>query len=222
MVIEKDKVNKRASKKPVTSEDTGSSGDGIHGSGKYELGLDISTSIIGVCILDDQGNLKALDAIKLGSTKLTNLWEKADEGIKQIEEIVARAGLVKSDIRRVFVESAMQRFSVGYSSAAVIITLAKFNGLVSYLCYKSFGFPVVEVNVNTARKNIGYINKKTDKRPVKDKVFELVVAKKPSFPWQKHIATAGKSKGKEVFDTGMKDACDAFVIVYGGAGVRTL
>jgi hypothetical protein len=116
----------------------------------------------------------------------------------------------------------MQRFAVGYSSASVIITLAKFNGLISYLCFKKFGFPVVEVNVTTARKNIGFVNIKKDKRPVKDKVFEYVVSKRPSFPWKKHIATAGNSKGKEVFDTGMKDACDAFVIAYGGGGIRTL
>ena len=230
MVIKKDKRVKTRIVIPSDTDDNGPADNDRRDTKQqeeekvagYDIGLDISTSVIGISILDEQGNLRVLNTVKLNSTKLTNLWEKADEGIRQIEEIVERSGLVKSDIRTIFVESAAKRFAVGFSSAATILTLSKFNGLISYLCYKTYSLPIIEVNVATARKNIGFTNIRADKRPVKDKVFEYVTAKRPLFPWRKHVASAGKSKGQEVYDSDMKDACDAFVIVYGGKGVRTL
>ena len=98
-----------------------------------------------------------------------------------------------------------------------MFTLAKFNGLISYLSYKAFNAEVYDINVTSARKAIGFKNTQADKRPVKEKVFDFVTALHPEFPWKRHVAKTGGKKGQEVYDTEMKDACDAWVICVGGS-----
>lgn len=115
-----------------------------------------------------------------------------------------------------FVEANAKVFSGGGSSADTILTLAKMNGLVSYLSFKKFGCTVHDVNVASARKAIGFVNSKSVPGKVKDKVFDFVVDKHPEFPWRTHVAKTGKHKGAEVYDADMKDACDAWVVCKGG------
>jgi len=177
----------------------------------YLLGLDISTSCTGVSILDQEEQLVLLDAIKLNSTKLKTMWDKADYVLEQLKEIIG-----DRKVERVFVEANAKMFTKGFSSADTLMTLAKFNGIISYITYKNFAAEIIDVNVNSARKAIGFKNNKLDKRSVKDKVFEHVTTTHPEFPWKKHIAKTGKSVGQEVFDAEMKDACDSWVIVCGG------
>jgi Holliday junction resolvasome RuvABC endonuclease subunit len=177
----------------------------------YLLGLDISTSCTGVSILDQEEQLVLLDAVKLNSTRLKTMWDKADYVLEQLKEFVG-----DRKIERVFVEANAKMFTKGFSSADTLMTLAKFNGIVSYITYKNFGAEIIDVNVNSARKAIGFKNDKLDKRPVKEKVFDHVIAMHPEFPWKKHVAKTGKSVGQEVFDAEMKDSCDSWVIVCGG------
>jgi len=177
----------------------------------YKIGLDISTSCTGVCLIDDKENLIALDAIKLTSTSLTNMWQKADRTIQEIQRIGSGY-----PVDRIFVEANAKMFSKGFSSADTLLTLAKFNGIVSYLAHKHFSAEVYDINVTSARKAVGFKNTKADKRPVKDKVFEYVTALHPQFPWKRHVAKTGSHKGQVVFDAEMKDASDAWVICVGG------
>ena len=51
---------------------------------------------------------------------------------------------------------------------------------------------------------------------IQNKVFEFVTILHPSFQWKKHVAKTGKSVGREVYNTEMKDACDAYVLCRGG------
>lgn len=89
--------------------------------------------------------------------------------------------------------------------------------MISYLSHKAYNAEVYDINVTSARKAIGFKNTKADKRPVKEKVFEFVTALHPELPWKKHVAKTGKSQGQEIYNTEMKDAADAFVIVIGGS-----
>ena len=75
---------------------------------------------------------------------------------------------------------------------------------------------MIDVNVTSARKAVGFNNTRADKRPVKEKVFDFITTLHPNLPWKKHTAKTGKSAGQEVFNSEMKDACDSFVIVVGG------
>jgi hypothetical protein len=177
----------------------------------YVLGLDISTSVVGICLIDEKEQVVVLDGIKLTSTTLSSMWDKADRGISEIEKLVG-----DRKVERIYVEANAKMFSTGFSSADTLLTLAKFNGLISYLSHKAFKAEVVDVNVTSARKAVGFKNAKVDKRPVKEKVFDFITALHPELPWKKHIAKTGKSVGQEVYNAEMKDAADAFVIVVGG------
>lgn len=178
---------------------------------KYLLGLDISTSCLGLCLIDENENVITLDGIKLTSTSLTNMWEKADRAIEEIKRLVG-----DKQVSKVFVEANAKMFSTGFSSADTLFTLSKFNGIISYLAYKAFNAEIIDVNVTSARKAIGFNNTRADKRPVKEKVFEFITSLHPDLPWKKHVAKTGKSVGQEVFNIEMRDACDAFVVVVGG------
>lgn len=177
----------------------------------YFLGLDISTSCTGVCLIDENEQVIVLDAVKLTSTTLSSMWDKADRGIEEIKKLVG-----DNKIERIYVEANAKMFSTGFSSADTLLTLSKFNGIISYLCHKQFNAQVIDVNVASARKAIGFKNTKVDKRPVKEKVFDYVTSLHPEFPWKKHTAKTGKNQGQEVYNTEMKDACDAWVVVVGG------
>ncbi len=184
----------------------------------FILGLDISTSVTGVALIDSQtGELEVLDAVKLTGVKYEgSMWKKAD---RAIEEIVRLVGGRK--ISAVHVEENAKRFAEGLSSADTVLTLAKFNGIISYLSHKAFGAEVSNINVAAARKAVGFSKKLSPLNgvkgnSVKDMMFDYVTRKHPEFPWRKHVAKTGKSTGKEVFDADMHDACDAWVVAYGG------
>ena len=55
----------------------------------------------------------------------------------------------------VFIEENLQSFRSGFSSAQTLSTLARFNGMVSQVCYSEFGIIPEYINVNSARKNLG-------------------------------------------------------------------
>ena len=88
------------------------------------LGLDISTSCTGVCLMDNNGDIIDIDYIDL--KKLSTLWEKADAVASAVSDLVAGKGHVDA----VFVEENLQVFRRGLSSARTLMTLAKFNGII--------------------------------------------------------------------------------------------
>lgn len=179
----------------------------------YLIGLDISTSCTGISIIDSKTEeLVLLDYIKVPAD--LSLFEKADYVIDEVCGYLLRNGIKKPE--KVFVEENAKMFAGGLSSADVLMTLAKFNALISYLCYKQLTPNVSSVNVTKARGAIGFKNTKADKRPVKDKVFEFIQTLHPEFPWKTYIPKAGKMKGKEIPVPEMKDAADAWVVVVGG------
>lgn len=111
------------------------------------LGLDISTSITGLTVLDSSGNVLLNDAINMTSAKFKSFFDKADA-------VERRLVLLKSEhkIEKIFIEQSLQAFRPGLSSAQVILTLGKFNGIVSWICYKVFGFEPEYIGATTARK----------------------------------------------------------------------
>ena len=91
---------------------------------KYFLGYDISTSVTGICLINQDEKVIVLDGIKLTSTSLTNMWEKADRAMEEAKKLVG-----DRKIEKIFVEANAKMFSTGFSSADTLLTLAKFNGL---------------------------------------------------------------------------------------------
>lgn len=136
------------------------------------LGLDISTSITGLAILNDQGRIEKIDAVIL--KPLSDVFEKANA----MEQALIQ---IKKDfnITEVAIEPALVRFQPGKSSAVTISTLIKFNGIVSFLCYKIFGLVPNYIPATSARKLCGIKVKKKEKaKPV---VMKFLLDSEPEF-----------------------------------------
>ena len=115
------------------------------------LGLDISTSITGVTVLDDHGQVMFCEAWDFRNKKhFPSLFEKGQETKALLEE-VAREYPVES----IYIEQSLQSFRSGFSSAKTLSTLSRFNGIVSWLCYEVFDIRPEYMAATSARKKCG-------------------------------------------------------------------
>lgn len=181
---------------------------------KVNVGLDISSSCIGVCVLDfHTQELIELFPIKLTSSKLEDLFDKGDYVQKIFNQINNKDYIVVN----FYVEEIAKKFTTGKSSINTIVVLAKMNMNTCYMFYKTFGIKPTFINVRTARKILGVnIDKKNKSKSTKEKVFEIVKTINPKFPWITHTSSAGKYKGKEVYDKCNEDMCDSWIIAKSG------
>ena len=115
------------------------------------LGLDISTSITGVTILDEEG-----------SVLLNEAWDTRNKNhfpdlFRKAEYINLRLLNLQENfsIDSVYVEQSLQSFRSGFSSAQTLSILSRFNGIVSWLCYDIFGQIPEMIPASTARKMCG-------------------------------------------------------------------
>jgi len=166
------------------------------------LGLDVSTSSTGWAILDGAGNLVEMGNFKL--TKYENLFDKAQairEGLIELRE--------RYIISKISIEEPLQGFRRGMSSAHTLLTLARFNGIASWLAHDTFGVKPIFFDSSTARRGLGI---KIDKaRDTKDQIMEWVeAATGTALP--RRVATSGKKKGMTLFASGVNDAADAYVM----------
>jgi len=169
------------------------------------LGLDISTSVVGVCVLNEKNQLKLLEYINLEKEKSV-----FDKGKKFKEELSLMTS--KLNVTRVGIEENLQAFRPGLSSAKTIVTLARFNGICSYISQEIFKLTPEFINVNSARKSLDIkINRKSDKN-TKEQVQEHVSSLEPSFDWPTKVMTRGPRKGIVVLIKECYDMADAYVI----------
>ena len=165
------------------------------------LGLDISTSCTGICILDQDKQLVLLDNIRLD--KCTDFFEKCVEVKKYLDDL-------KTDhlIQNIFIEQDLQAFRPGLSSAATINTLARFNGAVTFMVYQTFNVRPDLINVTKARSAVGLkIDHKDKTRSTKQKVFDWV---KPQIEFNWPLKKTGDYK------TSCFDMSDSYVICRAG------
>ena len=171
------------------------------------LGLDISTSYVGWCLLFDDDNV-LVDVGVIDLKKIKNIFDKATAVRKTF------AGLADEySIDRVGIEENLQAFRPGFSSAKTLITLARFNGVVSMLAYDNFNKIPEFINVNHARKLVGC--KITRKSDVSTKDQVLIWAKgymTPHDGWPMREIKSGKRKGLVIPHESSYDIADAFVI----------
>ena len=73
----------------------------------------------------------------------------------------------------------MQAFRPGFSSAKTILVLAKFNGIISWLCDDVLGKRPEYINVLTARKLCGIKTQRGEN--AKKKVLDFFLDNEPSF-----------------------------------------
>lgn len=172
------------------------------------LGLDISTSCTGWCLLNPDGTFNSAGYIPLASIKC--MFRKAERAEKDISDIIST-----NTIEKIAIEQNLQSFRSGFSSAHTLSSLARFNGILSYIVFKKSKISPVFINVNTARKSAGIkiIKKSKGGLPVKEQVFSWAQNHlEESFVWPKKTLKSGPRKGLEIFHPGCYDISDALVI----------
>jgi len=169
------------------------------------LGLDISTSVVGVAVINpDTKELVVSEHIDL--TKIDNVFSKAELVGAELWQISNTHG-----IENLFIETALMRFIPGRSRADTIVKLAKFNGIVSWMCYDTFGLKPTYLNVNTARSLYGLSFPRGTKGPQRKKMVVEAVIEKEKTAFKYEMARGGKNYKK-----GTDDRADAVVIARAG------
>ena len=113
------------------------------------LGLDVSTSITGITILEKDGTLVYNDS--WDTRKYKSFFEK----VKYVEEQVIHLSKLYGGFEKVFIEESLQTFRSGFSSAKTLSTLARFNGVVSWLVYRILKTEPEYLAATSARKLCG-------------------------------------------------------------------
>ena len=113
------------------------------------LGLDVSTSITGITILEKDGTLVYNDS--WDTRKYKSFFEKVD----YVEKKIIHLSKLYGGFERVFIEESLQTFRSGFSSAKTLSTLARFNGVVSWLVYRILQAEPEYIAATSARKLCG-------------------------------------------------------------------
>ena len=182
------------------------------------MGLDISTSYTGISILADNGTdrptIHLLDHIDYKKCK--TFWDKVDLSKKYFDDMNNMSDKITKTIPVpdiVYIEDPAKKFSVGASSANTIVTLAKFNGLLSYFAYKWYGEPRY-LAPQTCRRLCGLkmLPKKKDpnQRTHKQQTFDTIMANDLS-----HITWPTKRRSANLVDYAF-DVVDSYVIAKAG------
>lgn len=182
------------------------------------LGLDVSTSCTGICVLDDAAKkgdiidpnawnhqVKWLDRIEFKGCK--TFWDKVDR-VEAYLQVLEKS----HHVTRIVLEEPLMGFRPGMSSAQTISMLLRFNGIVSQLARKQFGIEPEYISANHARKVCGIKLQRTAVAGMsqKEQVFKYMSENDLlNFPWP-------TKKSGQLADWS-RDATDAYVIARAGA-----
>tara|TARA_R110002020_G_scaffold253693_2_gene467357 strand:+ start:122 stop:652 length:531 start_codon:yes stop_codon:yes gene_type:complete len=136
------------------------------------LGLDISTSITGITILDKDCKILYNDA--LDTRKYKSMFVKARNLQEKLKEIKKNY-----KINNIYIEKSLQSFRSGFSSAKTLSTLSAFNGIVSWMCFNIFKIEPEYIAAPSARKLCGIKIPKGQK--AKQVVIKFLLDNEPSF-----------------------------------------
>ncbi len=136
------------------------------------LGLDISTSITGITLLDEEGEVVFISSVDTRKNK--NFFQKA-EAIKSFLKDLSR----RHSVDQIVIEQSLQSFRSGFSSAKTLSTLSRFNGVVSWMCYSLWQKEPTYIAATSARKLCGIkVPKGVKAKPV---VLQFVLDNEPKF-----------------------------------------
>ena len=172
------------------------------------LGLDISTSSTGWCVFKDS------KFINMGYIDLKKIKDPMDKA-KKVKDCLMNL-ILRYEISNVCIEQNLQAFRPGLSSAKTLLTLARFNGIVSYLCFEVFDLKPSYVNVNSARKACNIKLDRKSKKSTKEQIFDYVLNDMSinglTYKWPKKVLKSGPRAGNEVYVDGCYDMSDSYVI----------
>lgn len=143
------------------------------------LGVDISTSKIGIALLDKDKKIVVSEVIKMKPEN--TLEEKAT--LFENKLLKLKKYYFISDV---FIEEPFIAFGGGKTTAQTMAKLQRFNGMCSYITYKVFEDSHAEmVNVRTARNKLGIkIPKGVKDKDAKKVIIEWVQERFESFKYE--------------------------------------
>ena len=172
------------------------------------LGLDISTSCTGWCVFNNEKFIQ-MGFIEL--SKIGSMIEKSNHVRDKLLEMTLRY-----NIENICIEQNLQAFRPGLSSAKTLLTLARFNGIVSYLCHDIFDVIPEYVNVNSARKACNIKLDRKSKLSTKEQILNHVSLDMDAngliYTWPKKTLKRGPRAGMEIYRTECYDMADAYVV----------
>ena len=185
---------------------------------EYSIGLDISTSIVGMSLFLGN-NLVKLMHVDLTKTKcMFDKASKFEEEFKQ--KIFTDVEGNNLDIRDIYIEDTLQSFSRGLSSARTLMQLSRFNGIVSNIVFRITKIKPVFINVNTARKSLGVKIDKNSDKDKKEQIMDWVDADLGGYNWPTKIISRGPNKGRVKYEKFCYDIADAYVICKAGIIIK--
>ena len=137
------------------------------------LGLDISTSITGYTLIDE-------DKIILNGAWDTRKYKDFFEKVVHVQEglDIIRKEYGK-EIKAVYIEQSLQSFRSGFSSAKTLSTLSRFNGIVSWLVFDKYKLKPEYLAATSAQKLCGI--KIPRRQKAKQVVLKFLLDNEPSF-----------------------------------------
>ena len=163
------------------------------------LGLDISTSKIGYCVLDDNKKIIANEFVKLKPLQLEDRAEIFHDLLSSLKK--------EHKIKNIFVEQPFSMFGGGRTTATTMAKLQRFNGMCSFAVRRVFKINPELIAANKARGLVGLKIKRGD--DTKKKIIEWVEKKYP-----KDFVYDVTSYGNPRPGTG--DKADAVIIALAG------
>jgi len=161
------------------------------------LGLDLSTSRVGLSVMKDNEELVFCDDIKMDSKSTL------EARCLRLEEYISK---LPHEFKHVFIEAPFMMFSSGKTTANTMARLQRFNGMCSYMVIKSLNIHPVLIPANRARKLVGIVTKRGT--CTKTRVINFVEAKYSNF--QVYYTRHGNPK------PGTDDKADSVVIALAG------
>lgn len=136
-------------------------------------GLDISTSITGVTLLDKNGKIVYNEA--WDTRKFKDFFDKA----KFIRSKITFLTEEYEDIEEIYIEQSLQSFRSGFSSAKTLSSLSRFNGVVSWMMFHHTKIKPEYIAATSARKSCGIKVPKGAK--AKQVVVDFLLDNEPKF-----------------------------------------
>ena len=166
------------------------------------LGLDVSTSKIGYCIIDYNKNLICCDVMKLKPLQLEDRAVIFCDFIKTIKK--------QYKIKEVFIEQPFSMFGGGKTTAMTMSKLQRFNGMCCYILSQIYEVEAVLVNPNSARSVLGI--KVPRKVPGKEKKKAIIenISERFGEQFQYNLTRQGNPQ------PGTDDRADALVVALAG------
>lgn len=175
------------------------------------LGIDVSTSITGFAIVDDEGKIVLSEACDMRKHK--DFFSKCLVIREAVLDICDRHCAILNEgdgISHIFIEQPFTFFNSGGSSGKTMAALQRFNGVVSWMLYECFEIQPRYLGATQARKLVGIKVPRGQK--AKQVVMEHLLATDEEFTIER--THRGNPKPQEY------DRADALVIAR--AGLETI